>query len=281
MPARFFVAQFETALVSKPTHGALHHVARTPQAAAVGMLHFCQKRLHSAFYGAGDVMGGTVSRVTVKSFRSGARSASRALNLGDRIEQPQGRNAVGYVRGTCLHHQGDAVGVGNHMLFAAFFPAIRGIRACVVPPKTARTDWLSITARERSSSPDFPRALSRRWCTLSQTPSLVQSRNRRQHVTPLPLPNSSGNMRQGAPVRRMNTIPVSAARFAMAGLPPFGFGAGTGNSGSTSCQSESGTRLNAMHCGLQAWHYNRHFWRLTLEVLKQLLKPETQSPLWR
>jgi hypothetical protein len=47
------------------------------------------------------------------------------------------------VRGGVNHRQRNPVPVAGDMPLRAVFPAIRGIRACLHPPKTARTEQLS------------------------------------------------------------------------------------------------------------------------------------------
>jgi hypothetical protein len=46
---------------------------------------------------------------------------------------------------------------------------------------------------------------------------------------PEPQPISCGNISQGMPLRRTNTIPLKQARSDNLGLPPLGFGIGGGN----------------------------------------------------
>ncbi|MBB3172871.1 hypothetical protein FHR90_000685 [Endobacter medicaginis] len=83
-------------------------------------------------------------------------------------------------------------------------------------------------------------------CSASHTPASCQSRRRRQQVMPDPHPISSGSISHWMPVRRTNRIPLSAARSATRGLPPFGFGPAAGRRGSTIDQSASETRGDAI-----------------------------------
>jgi hypothetical protein len=48
-------------------------------------------------------------------------------------------------------------------------------------------------------------------------------------VTPEPHPNCGGRSCQAMPVRSTNRIPLRAARSAMRGRPPRGFGGGDGS----------------------------------------------------
>jgi hypothetical protein len=72
------------------------------------------------------------------------------------------------------------------------------------------------------------------------TPARCQSRKRRQHVMPLPQPNSCGSVSHGMPDFKTKTMPVKAARSAIwRGRPPFGFGGSGGRSGAMISHSVS------------------------------------------
>jgi hypothetical protein len=88
--------------------------------------------------------------------------------------------------------------------------------------------------------------LSKVWCTFCQTPWACQSRSRRQHVIPLPQPNSWGKYSQGMPVRSTKRMPVRVARLGMRRRPPLGRGGGEGNNGSRAPHSSSGRSSLAM-----------------------------------
>ena len=169
-------------------------------------------------------------------------------NLRDGIDQ---RNQLRYVVGIGARQRGrqrDAVGVGENMMLRSGFAAICGIRAGLRPPKTARTELLSTTARDQSicsASSNFWSAT--RWI-LSHTPAACQSRSRRQHVIPDPQPISFGRNSQGIPVLSTNRMPVSTWRL-LSGFRP---GCrrrrflGGGKSGSISAHSSSSKTGRAM-----------------------------------
>ena len=106
----------------------------------------------------------------------------------------------------------DPVGIGNYVMFTAVFASIGGVWARFLPPKTARTDAESTTAREKSILPAFRSLLSKIRCILSQTPTFCQSRSLRQHVIPLPQPISLGRYSQPIPVLSTNKIPIKTTR---------------------------------------------------------------------
>ena len=49
-----------------------------------------------------------------------------------------------------LNTQGNSVPIANQMALAAELCPIGGIRACLLPPKTARIEQLCTTARDQS-----------------------------------------------------------------------------------------------------------------------------------
>jgi hypothetical protein len=59
-----------------------------------------------------------------------------------------------------------------------------------------------MVARVQSIARSSPNQLRIWRCSAAHTPAACQSRSLRQHVGPLPQPNSFGSNRQGVPVRR-------------------------------------------------------------------------------
>lgn len=115
------------------------------------------------------------------------------------------------------------------------------------PPYAARTELLSISARDRSIL-SAPRSLPRKamWIS-SQVPSARQSRSLRQQVIPHLQLISAGRYSQRMPVLSTNRMPVSVARCPTQQQPPLGPGGGSGGSnGSMISQSSSGSRGLAM-----------------------------------
>jgi len=186
-----------------------------------------------------DLFFRVVRPICVHRFGTFARAALRALDRLDGIDQRYGHFRVVDVGPGMLNSQRGTVAVGDQMAFRAVFAPIRGIRARLGPPKTARTEQLSIAAADQSMASAWPSSSSRACQTFSQTPATCQSRKRRQQVIPHPAPNSLGRYSQGMPVRSTNRMPVSAFRFGTGGRPPWGFGFGGGKNGSTRSHSSS------------------------------------------
>lgn len=110
------------------------------------------------------------------------------------------------------------------------------------------------------------RRLSSARCSRSQTPSACQSRKRRQHVIPLPKPNSFGRSSHGIPVCKTNRMPFSAARSPARGWPPLAEGFTTGSSG---CR----TFHNALLIFFQAMSPKTSMDRCQMTWLLEIIKP--------
>ena len=204
----------------KPTVRALDYPAEDAQPAAVFRVALGQHRSNVAPSQALPVRLRIIRPVTLNPPRPPS-SAAPGTYVGDRIDQ---RDQLRYVVGIGARErscQRNAVGVGQHMMLGAGFAAIRGIWAGLRPPKTARTDVLSTTARDQSSceaSSNFWRSTR---CIFAHTPASCQSRSRRQHVIPDPHPSSLGRNSQGMPVLRTNRMPVRTWRLPKGFRPGF------------------------------------------------------------
>ena len=92
---------------------------------------------------------------------------------GNLIEQSEGALGIGLIGRSRLDCQRHSSRIGDYVPFAASFRAVGGIGAGMSPPKTARTDALSTTARESRSEPRFPNRRSSRRCNSGQTSAWV------------------------------------------------------------------------------------------------------------
>lgn len=232
-----FVAEFQTAEISEPTERAFDDISRLSQTATVRALGATvrgQQGLDSPLTDLPDDRGRTVGRISLKDRGFSARSSSSACNGGNLVEQCNGTLPVWLIGRANFDHQGYTPSIGDYVPFTAFFRPVRGVGASVVPPKTARIDALSMTARESRMAPRFPRRRNSRRCSSGQTLCWVQSFSRRQQVTPLPQPISAGSMFHGIPLLRMKMMPVKHSRSGTGGRPPCGEGSCFGNSGSIS-----------------------------------------------
>jgi hypothetical protein len=128
-------------------------------------------------------------------------------------------------------HQRDTLAVRGEVALAAELASVRWVGAGVRAPRGLDTLAPSKLTRLRSSWPAPRSCSSKTMCSRCQTPLLCQSRSRRQHVMPLPKPNSWGRSSQGIPVRSTNRIPLSASSSSSRERPPFCDGLTSGSNG--------------------------------------------------
>lgn len=204
-----FVADTEASELVQPGDGAFHDPSQTPRARVFVGAAAWQERLDAL-----DVQHHLAEVRVVRPVgrhRAGtlARRADLAAHRRDRIHQRQEHRAIAHVG------DGDerrAVGVGQDVVFAAGFAAIRRARpACVAPPR-ARTDDESKAARDQSSCSAALSLAKRISWTFRQTPSRCHSASRRQHVMQQPQPISLGSISHWMPVSSTKTMPVKHAR---------------------------------------------------------------------
>jgi hypothetical protein len=208
-----FIAQSQSPGVVEPAQRLLDDVARSAQAAAGGLVAaaFDERADASSPQFANRVLE-PVSGIALQYAGLRARSAAWALQLWESVQQRGEPLIIALIGRSDLHDQRQSHAVRQQMAFAAFFGTIGGVRPGVRPPKTARTLALSTTTRLASIRPAVPnRCSSFRWMA-GHTPALVQSRRRRQQVTPLPQPISAGRRFHAIPERSTKTIPTSAWR---------------------------------------------------------------------
>jgi hypothetical protein len=249
-----FVTDAQAAELVQPTQGAFHHPSGFAQSTA--MRPACARQLVSdAQVRQPTVMSATPIRtISLHGCGTLTRSTSLAADGGHGQHQGLQLPAVMHVGGGQLNAQRYALGIGEKMMFAARFAAVRRVWPRLKPPKTARTELESTIARDQSIRSATCRRRSNSWWSFSQTPAFCQSRRRRQQVMPLPQPSSKGRSCQAMPLLSTKRMPVSAAR-SETGLRPGFFRRRTrcGIKGWITDHSESSTSGFAMPSLLQNW----------------------------
>src|SRR3989304_7905486 len=243
-----FAAPPQSPELVQPTDGALHDPADRPQSLCTSRAPLGDHGLNAPLPQGQSMSHRIISLVRPQTLWSAARTTRFAGYRGNGVNEG---NQLGDVSGIGprdrLGHR-RALSVDEDVMLRSALAAIRGVRPDLVPPKTARTLELSATVRDQSSLSAACSLLSNIWWRSSHTPASCQSRSRLQHVIPHPHPISLGKSSQGIPVRRTNTIPVSAARLST-GLRP-GYrkrrGLTGGRSGSISAPNSPRTLSRAM-----------------------------------
>lgn len=236
----FFVSHTQTSMTEQPIERAFNYIAELPQPAAVRRVPLGNQRDNPpSTQRFSDLVLRVVGSIGQDEDRALASSTVWLLDGRHGVHQRDGHLRIVYVRGGVLNGQGYSGRVRDQVTFRPVFPAIRGIRAGLDPPKSARVEQLSITAADHSILPALPNSSRSRRQILPHTPATCQSRNRRQQVIPHPQPISCGNSSHWVPVRSTNRMPVSAARSGTRGRPPWGLGGSGGKSGLIRSHSSS------------------------------------------
>jgi len=207
-----FIADAKTAILVQPRKSTLNNPPINPQTTAVIGTPLSQNWLDAPLAEFLAVWFAIISPITQHRNRTPERPADLARNSRNLIDQRQQLCDIVTVGAGQSHRQRDPIGVGHHMVLRALLAAIRGVWACFGPPKTARTEAESTTAREKSIWSACRNLLSNTWWILSHTPAFCQSLRRRQQVMPEPQPISCGRSSQAIPVLSTNRMPVRTTR---------------------------------------------------------------------
>ncbi len=123
-------------------------------------------------------------------------TAAQATNAGHRVQQGHELSDVVAVSAGQRDGERSSVLIDDEVVLAARPRSVNRRRSGVSPPLRARTCEASIAASSISSSPSLRSSASRTSCRRGHTPASVQSRRRRQAVTPLHPTSSAGTSRQ-------------------------------------------------------------------------------------
>jgi hypothetical protein len=238
------VSDREAAETMQPRDGAFDHPPTDAQAAAVRGASASEDRGDAARPQAVAVRLGVVAAVALE--RTGPATGTPA-STPDRRKGVDHRVQVGDVvdvRRGYLRDEGDAARIGDEVVLGALLAAIGWVRSSFFPPRTARTDPLSMTVQRWSRRPRRRSSASRVSCSCCHSPARCQRTSRRQHVLPDPQLIWRGNICHGMPERRTNKMPVRIARSGI-GVRPCRcprFGRRFGISGSSRAQIASSMR---------------------------------------
>lgn len=241
--AATFVAHAQSSQLVQPTDGSLHDPANGPQSLRATRASLGNHRLDAACPQGQSMSKRIIGFVRPQTLRTTTRTTGFPGYRRNRIHKGNQLGDVSSIgpRERLGHRR--ASSVDENVVLRAAFAAIRRVWADLVPPKTARSLERSTHTLDQSSLSASCSLLSKTWWMSSHTPASCQSRSRLQHVIPHPHPISLGKSSQGIPVRKTNTIPVSAARCST-GLRP-GYrkrrGLGGGRIGSINAPSSSVT----------------------------------------
>ena len=236
----FFVTYTKTAEFEQPTKDPFDDTAMNAQPTAMFRVSLGDERLDTALAERHtDFVFGVVGAIGERRVRPLAATSTRTFDRWNRVDQRDRGLRIVDVRAGVRDSQRRPLTIAGNMPLRAIFTAIGGIGAGLHPPKSARTEQLSIATLDQSISSTKPNSSSSTRQIFSHTPAACQSRKRRQQVMPDPQPSSWGKYSQGQPVRSTNKMPVSACRLDTRGRPPLGLARSAGNNGSIRSHNSS------------------------------------------
>ena len=213
------VADGETSVAVEPGDRSLNHPARGAEAAPMRRSTPRQDGPDAPRPEAVAVRLGVVAAVALQRIGPAMRSAAAAAYRRERRDHGIELRDVVDVGGGHLRDEGNAARIGDEVVFGALLAAIGWVRSSFFPPRTARTEPLSITVQRWSSRPRRRSSASSVSCSRCQTPARCHRTSRRQHVLPDPHPICRGNICHGMPDRSTKRMPVRMARSGMGVRP--------------------------------------------------------------
>ena len=215
------VADGQAAKAMQPGQRAFDHPARAPEAAAVRAPALGQVRGDPALRQLIAMRLRVVPAVPLHEPRFAPRGPGAAAQGRQRIDQRQQLCDIVAMGGGQRRDERNPVRVSENMMLRPGLAAIGRVRSSFFPPRSARSEALSTTARARSSWPRWRNSSSSTPWSRFQTPARCQRRRRRQQVVPDPQPISCGSMFHGIPLRSTKRMPVSTARSGMGFRPAY------------------------------------------------------------
>lgn len=209
----FLITNAKASIMVQPGDATLYHPAINTESASVRGPSLGQQWDNSSVEKLSPMRLRIISSIAKNTIGTLKRFADLACDCRNTVNQRQKLRNIATVCAGQYHRKRDTIGVRYQMVFRPFLAAIRRIWACFCPPKTARTDDESTTAREKSIWSACRNLFNSAWCILTHTPAFCHSCSRRQQVIPQPQPISCGRSSQPIPVFSTNNIPVSASRF--------------------------------------------------------------------
>ena len=203
----------------QPGQGAFDDPAGAPEVAAMRAATFRELARNPAALELIAMRLGVVASITLDEAGLPQRVTRATAQRWNGIHERQQLGYVVPVRRREPRNNRNPVRVGENMMFRPGLAAIGRVRSRFFPPRSARSEALSTTARARSSWPRRRNSASNTRWSRFQTPARCHRTSRRQQVEPAPQPIWGGSMFQGIPLRSTNRIPVSTARSGI-GLRP-------------------------------------------------------------
>jgi hypothetical protein len=195
------VADAEPFELVQPGEGALDHPAHLAQSGTVGDAASGDQRFDAALPQQAAVLVEVVAPVGVQASGLAAWTSPPAPDRRDGVKQRQELGDVRAVAAGERDGERGSVAVDDQVVLGSWTGAVDWRGADVVPPLRARMCEPSTAQSSRSRRSARRSSVSRAACRRGQTPASVQSRSRRQAVTPEQPTVSAGTSRHATPVR--------------------------------------------------------------------------------
>ena len=170
------IADGEAPEAMEPRQGAFHHPATAAKTAAVRCAPTREDRGDAARPQTGAVRLGIVAAVALQRAGLAPRAPTLAAHGGQRLDhRVEVRDVIDVGRGY-LRDERDAARIGDEVVFGALLAAIGWVRSSFFPPRTARTDPLSMTVQRWSRRPRRRSSASKTSCSRCHTPARCQRR---------------------------------------------------------------------------------------------------------
>jgi hypothetical protein len=196
----------------EPGEGALDHPAHLAQSGAVGDAASGDQGFDAALPQQAAVLVEVVAPVRVEPPGLVTGASPQSPDRWDRVQQGQELGDVVPVTAGERDGERGSVPVDDQMVLGAGAGTVDRRGADMIPPLRARTCEPSTAQSSRSSRSVRRSSASRAACRRGQTPASVQSRSRRQAVTPEHPTVSAGTSRHATPVRSTNRTPARVTR---------------------------------------------------------------------
>jgi hypothetical protein len=213
------IANGQPAEAVEPRDGPFDHPAADAQATAVRCPTPREDRRDPARPQAVTMRLGVVTAVPLERTGLASRASATAAHRGEGVDHWVEVCDVVDVGGRYLRDERDAARIGDEVVFGALLAAIGWVRSSFFPPRTARTEPLSMTDQRWSRRPRRRSSASNVSWSRCQTPARCHRTRRRQQVLPDPQPICRGNICHGIPDRSTKRMPVRIARSGMGVRP--------------------------------------------------------------
>jgi hypothetical protein len=192
----YLVADAEAFELVEPGEGPFHDPAGLAQPRAVRDTSASDLRCDATSPEDAPVLVVVVAAVGEQPARPVPRPPAKSSDAGDGVQQRRQLSDIVPVSAGQGDSDGCAVPVDNQVVLAARPGTVDRRRSGVSPPFRARTCEPSIAQSSMSSNPALRSSARSTSCRRGQTPASVQSRSRRQAVTPLQPVRSAGTSLQ-------------------------------------------------------------------------------------